>query len=611
MLFSFGDFFGRCSVTFFVCFCVGIGITTATMAQPITDDVGLAASAQQAAIAGDLDEAFSTAASIADEEARQQTLGQVSILRQVSGLPGGTGQQAIQQISRSNGPNSEPNGEPKGGLSEADFDSLIDLITGSIGTESWLDTGSGIGTIQPFPTGVSVDAKGTLQKITELDNVRKLPTRSSLGQLDPKANPPNKIQFGGDDRLRNADVKKSSSMRVVSLNRLERRTQLLAAQGKALPESMKNLAGLREIQFVGYLPDSNDVVIAGPGGEWRTDPQGRSVCEKTGKPILQLDDLVVCFQNAMHADGKFGCAIVPRQKNLAATKSFLATSKLNGKAWRTELRNVLGQQDIEVYGISPATHTAYVLVEADYRMKLIGMGLEPSIDAVPSYLERVQLDAAGNPPPLDVARWWFTLDYNPVRRTQSPAGFTFSGQGVKVLSETEFIDAQGKRIHTGNSVGPTKTFAKDFTDHFETLANKYPIYQELKNVFDLAMVSNLIHHHGLAKQAGWKAAFFGQTSGHQAKDGKTFVSTKRTSVLSYPFANASTPRQVDTVMNDRVIRQRVKSKTRQHTIVGVSGGVSADFGELLNSVPVDPATDDKIFIPASPDLDPSTWWWDP
>jgi hypothetical protein len=206
---------------------------------------------------------------------------------------------------------------------------------------------------------------------------------------------------------------------------------------------MKNQAGLREIQFVGYLPDSNDVVIAGPGGEWRTDPQGRSVCEKTGKPILQLDDLVVCFQNAMHADGKFGCAIVPRQKNLAATKNFLATSKLNGKAWRTELRNVLGQQDIEVYGISPATHTAYVLVEADYRMKLIGMGLEPSIDAVPSYLERVQLDAAGNPPPLDVARWWFTLDYNPVRRTQSPAGFTFSGHGVKVLSETEFIDAQG------------------------------------------------------------------------------------------------------------------------------------------------------------------------
>ena len=602
MLFSIGDFFGRRSATFIVCFCVRIGMSAGAIAQPISNDVDLATSAQQAAISGDLDGAFSTAASIADEDSRQQTLGRISILRQVSGLPGGTGQQAIQQRSRSNGPN--------GGLSEADFDSLIDLITGSIGTESWIDTGSGIGTIQAFPTGVSVDAKGTLQKIAEVDRGQSMSDSSSLRRLAPTENRSNKIRLGGDDQLRDADVKKSSSMRVVSLNRLERQTQLLTAQGKALTESMKNLAGLREIKFVGYLPDSNDVVIAGPGGPWKADPRGRSICEQTGKPILQLDDLVVCLQNAMHADGRFGCAIVPRQKNLAATKNFLATSKLKGKAWRTELRNVLGQQDIEVYGISPATHTAYVLVEADYRMKLIGMGLEPSIAQVPSYLQRVQLDATGNPPPLDVARWWFTLNYDQVRRGQSPAGFTFSGAGVEVLSETEFIDAHGKRIHTGNSIGPTKTFAKDFTAHFEKLADKYPIYQELKNVFDLAMAANLIQHRGLAKQAAWKAAFFVQTNGHEAKDGKTFVSTKRPSVLSYPFANASTPRQVDTVMNDRAIRQRVKSKTRRHTIVGVSGGVSADFQELLSSVAVDPAITEKISIPASPDLAPSTWWWD-
>ena len=591
MLSTFGDSMVRrlailCAfpLTIFCC-------TAFVNAQPPTNDARLASEAQQKAIAGNMEQAFAAAAAISNDDSRQQTLGQISILRQVGGLSDGTGQQAIQQRSEANRTNGAG-----GGLTEADFDDLIELITGTIATESWIDTGSGIGTIQPFPTGVYVDAKGTLQKIkTDTSRPRPAPARND----------------SATKRIGNTDVMKSSPMRVISLNRLERQTQSLTAQGKPLTDSMKNLAGLTEIQFVAYLPDSNDVVIAGPSGRWTTDQRGRSISGQTGKPVLQLDDLVVCLQNAAHADGKFGCAIVPRQKNLAATKAFLATSKLKGKAWRTELRNVLGQQDIEVYGISPTTHAAYVLVEADYRMKLIGMGLEPSIDAVPSYLQRVQLDADGNAPPLDVARWWFTLNYDQVRQDESSHLFTFSGAGVKVLSETEFIDAQGKRIHSGDSVGPTKTFAEDFTTHFEKLADKYPIYQELKNVFDLAMAANLIHHHGLAQQAMWKSAFFNPADRAKAKDGTTFVSTNARSVLRYPFAKAGTPRQVDTVMNDRVIRERVKSKIRRHTIVGVSGGVSADFNRVLRERPAVPRGEDRqASLPASPNLDPSTWWWD-
>ena len=609
MLFSFGDSMGQRLAFFCVFPMIAFCAAASANAQPASDDASLATTAQQAAIAGDLDSAFTTAATISDDESRQQSLGQLSILRQVNGLSNGTGQQAIQQKSQANGDNGNGgngNGGSGGGLTEADFDDLIDLITGTIATESWLDTGSGIGTIQPFATGVYVDAKGTLQKI-KTDS--KLAHASSVPP--PRSRGVSTRNDSDTKRIGNTDVMKSSPLRVVSLNRLERQTQLLTAQGKPLPDAMKNLAGLTDIQFVAYLPKSNDVVIAGSGGPWEVDQRGRSICQQTGKPILQLDDLVVCLQNAVYADGKFGCAIVPRQKNLAATKTFLATSKLKGKAWRTELQNVLGQQDIEVFGIRPTTHAAYVLVEADYRMKLIGMELEPSIDSVPSYLQRVQLDAAGNPPPLDVARWWFTLNYDQVRRDESSQVFTFSGPGVKVLSETEFIDAQGKRIHSGGSVGPTKTFAEDFTTHFEKLADKYPIYQQLKNVFDLAMAANLIHHHGLARQATWKALFFAPADGSEANDGTTFVSTKAQSILRYPFAKASTPRQVDTVMNDRVIKQRVKSKTRRHTIVGVSGGVSANFSKFLGERPIDTRDpDQKVSVPTSPNLDPSTWWWD-
>lgn len=598
MLFSFGDSSGQRLAIICAFSLVSFFNAASADAQTTDSDQSLAKAAQQQAIAGSMADAFKTAATILSDEQRQTTLGQLSILRQVSNLSSGSGQQAIQQKAESNGAG--------GGLTEADFDSLIDLITGSLSPDSWIDTGSGLGTIQPFPTGVYVDAKGTLQR-SKLAS----PANSDASKL-PQLHRPRSPRNDSDPKPSgNTDVMQPSAMRVISLNRLERQTQLLTAQGEPLTDAMKNLAGLTEIRFVAYLEESNDIVIAGPGGPWKEDELGRSICEKTGKPILQLDDFVVCLQNAVHADGKFGCAIVPRQKNLAATKRFLATSKLTGKAWRTELRNVLGQQDIEIYGIQPTTHTAYVLVEADYRMKLIGMGLEPSIDQVPSYLERVQLDATGNPPPLDVARWWFTLNYDRVQRNESSNLFTFSGAGVKVLSETEFIDSEGKRIHSGGSVGPTRTFAEDFTAHFEQLADQYPIYRQLKNVFDLAMAANLIHDHGLAQQASWQASFFAPADNSTTNDATTFVSTAPQPILRYPFARASVPRQVDTVMNDRVIEQRANSKTRRHTIAGVSGGVSADFGQFLREGPARSSViAQDISIPTTPDVHSSTWWWD-
>ena len=40
-----------------------------------------------------------------------------------------------------------------------------------------------------------------------------------------------------------------------------------------------------------------------------------------------------------------------------------------------------GKQDIEVYGLDPRTRAAQVIVEADYRMKLVGMGLEAGVPA--------------------------------------------------------------------------------------------------------------------------------------------------------------------------------------------------------------------------------------
>ena len=46
-----------------------------------------------------------------------------------------------------------------------------------------------------------------------------------------------------------------------------------------------------------------------------------------------------------------------------------------------QLRDSLGMQVITVGGVSAKTHFAQVMVEADYRMKLIGIGLEAAARA--------------------------------------------------------------------------------------------------------------------------------------------------------------------------------------------------------------------------------------
>ncbi|MFW6125132.1 MAG: hypothetical protein ACOC46_03200, partial [Pirellulales bacterium] len=60
-----------------------------------------------------------------------------------------------------------------GGGAQADFESLIDLITSTVKPQTWEDVG-GPGSIAPFPTGVAVDARGVLQRKLHADRGAEL-----------------------------------------------------------------------------------------------------------------------------------------------------------------------------------------------------------------------------------------------------------------------------------------------------------------------------------------------------------------------------------------------------------------------------------------------------
>lgn len=495
-----------------------------------------------------------------------------------------------------------------GGSSQADFDSLIDLIQSTVAADSWIDNGTGEGEIRPFPSGVFVDAAGTLRLSVQgqTDKNRSILDPSAMGKISASLRRGRRKLSSSTPVIKNAHF--PSKLRFVSLPRLERAIALQQRQHRPLSIDMLTMAGLQRVEYVMVCPPTEDfpvgdLILAGPAGDWFVQPSGRIVALESGRPIVRLDDLLVLLRrNQTFQRASFGCSITPRQARLAATQDYL---RQTGKQplepggrnrWLTGLRDTLGKQDVEFFGISPQTHASRVLLAADYHMKLIGMGLVDGVANVDSYLSTVTLSANGALPPLSVLRWWFTMKYDPLATNTAHDTFQILGPGVQVLSENELLAARGRRVHTGQSDELNDRFATTFTAAFESLSQKYPIYAELKNLFDLALVVALLETERLCERAGWQQGLL--------------TDSRR---LRLPAV--ATPKHVDTVINHRVLGGR-------HILAGVSGGVWLDARQVLRIQKMDqaaePATGQatgematgRVRTAAPPSGDVTTWWWD-
>jgi hypothetical protein len=352
---------------------------------------------------------------------------------------------------------------------------------------------------------------------------------------------------------------------------------------------MLTLAGLERIRYVIVYPESGDVVLAGPAANWYVAADGRILSDTTHQAVMRLDDLLVLWRREQESpESYFGCSITPRQAALARTQEFLDRSSRHPlepgrrREWLAQLRDTVGRQDIEIFGIDPTSRAAMVLVEADYHMKLIGMGLVDGVPGIVSYLDSIPPKQA--PESMEILRWWFALHYDAIHKLEHGHVYRLEGQGARVLSENELLTERGERIHTGRANTLTAQFAASFTDHFVALCAKYPLYSELRNLFDLAVVSALIESHGLTKLANWKPTLFASAGG---------LALPRTRV----------PREVETVVNHRVMGRR-------QIVAGVSGGVLVETGSVLGSLGTMDSPTGRPRPTAPPDLAEDAWWWE-
>jgi hypothetical protein len=390
------------------------------------------------------------------------------------------------------------------------------------------------------------------------------------------------------------ELKAKSPLRKVALGRLERELAGAVKSGHGVPEAMRMLAGLTRVRYVFVYPEDGDrpgeVVIAGPAEGWATDGFGRTTGIETGSPTVLLEDLAAAiraFPPGQPTDRLLGCSIDPTEQGLAAMQRFVNdTGRVNPGIGPDDivagLRDSLGPQVVSVQGVSPATHFARVLVEADYRMKLIAIGLEPPPVKMTSFID---LAAASSVAANALKRWYFVPELKCVRPSGDDLAIELVGRGVKLCGADEVVLAGGKRMGADRPDKASESFTQAFTKKYPDIAARSPVFAQLRNLIDLSVAAAYLQEQDAYGCTGWEAATLRDEA-------------------AYPIETLPAPKQVDPAIN------AVWRGARLLTPIG--GGVvihprlSLDPPNLLAD---EGAAVEKARVTAA-DLPANRWWWD-
>ena len=426
--------------------------------------------------------------------------------------------------------------------------------------------------------GIDVDATGVLR-------VQQFDPKLAIERLAAA-----RAQVNGNGA--DANVMRPSELRKISLNRLEAAIAQRLAAGERPSEEMRALAGITAVQYVFYYPDTKDIVIAGPAEGFFADPTERLIGMKTGRPVVLLEDLVTALR--AYAPGAKPTSVIsvsidPTPEGLQQMKQFL--SAVRGRVRPSDaqrlavgLKENLGLQTVTFKGIPNSTHFARVLVEADYRMKLIGIGLEKLPVRLKSYVDRANPSSvAANA----MERWYFQPNYDGIAVSDDGLAMKIMERGVQLVGANERVAKGGQRVAAGRANKASQAFCRDFTEMFPMIAQRVRIYAELRQLIDVAIAAAYIQQQDFYGQAEWEMPVLQDES--------------QLSVETY-----IAPEQVETAVN---------AIWRGNTLMTPLGGgvhMSPRVALASDRLAVDKAGDNnKVKQSAGPsDLADGQWWWD-
>ena len=296
------------------------------------------------------------------------------------------------------------------------------------------------------------------------------------------------------------DLNVAAPLRKVSLRRLQEEFTARKEKGQTplFTEDMECLAGLTRIQYVFVYPEEKDIVLVGPAEPMKVSAGGHMVGKQSGHPILQLEHLLVALRTAEEAGRQvISCSIDPTKEGIAAFNRIVGQTKQFDAKLSSRLEQAMGMQEITITGVPRGSYFARTMVAADYRMKRLAMGFDKiPVHGLPTYLSMV----TGNSPAMP--RWWMAPHYEAILKDPDGLAWELRGLGVKVMTEDTIFGHDGSSRHVGKANPAAQKWADQMTGKYDELMVHYPIFGELRNMMDMAVVGALIVKNNLLTTSG-------------------------------------------------------------------------------------------------------------
>jgi hypothetical protein len=296
------------------------------------------------------------------------------------------------------------------------------------------------------------------------------------------------------------DLNVAAPLRKVSLRRLQEEFAARKEKGQTplFTDEMAFLAGLTRIQYVFVYPEEKDIVLVGPAETIKVSANGHMVGAKSGQPVLQLDHLLVALRTAETAGREMiTCSIDPTKDGIAAFNKIIGETRRFDTSLAGRLEKAMGTQDVTITGVPTGSDFARTMVAADYRMKRLAMGFDKiPVRGLPTYLSMITSNSPAMP------RWWMAPNYDAILKDQEGLAWELRGLGVKVMTEDTIFGKEGDAQRTGKASPAAQKWADQMTAKYSELSVHYPVFGELRNMMDMAVVGALIVKNDSLKTAG-------------------------------------------------------------------------------------------------------------
>ncbi len=172
-------------------------------------------------------------------------------------------------------------------------------------------------------------------------------------------------------------------------------------------------------------------------------------------------------------------------------------------------------------------------------------------------------------------RFWLEPKFDALLCDADGLAFELCGSSVKAMTEEDFVTANGTIQHTGKASPAAKRWASLMTDKYPELAVADPIFGELQNCMELAIVGAIVVKNRLPEKAGY--------------DLPTLLSPRAVKAEVF-YA----PKEVPSIAS---VRGR---------LVAVSGGVAINSWAFASKV----TTSDKVAaVRAKAAFEKTSGWW--